>query len=86
MSAPTAAIFLTGKRNAIGEMVLLGRENGAKTLYVPAGQRAAIVALPAGLVEGLDICYFTSPAELVDEVIGIASFSTHMIDSLAIAG
>ncbi len=51
--------------DAIGEMVLLARENGATSLLLPAELKEDIGALPAGLVEGLDFVYFSSPVELV---------------------
>jgi hypothetical protein len=46
-------------------MVLLARENGARTLFVPAAKHDDITGLPKGLLEGLEFCYFNAPAELV---------------------
>jgi ATP-dependent Lon protease len=51
--------------DAIGEMVLLAKENGARGLLVPEESRPDVEALPDGLVAGLVFSYFSSPAQLV---------------------
>jgi ATP-dependent Lon protease len=51
--------------DAVGEMVLLARENGARTLFVPAAKHDDIAGLPADLLSGLEFHYFAAPAELV---------------------
>lgn len=55
--------------DAIGEMVLLARENGAKTLFIPASRQEDIDGLPAGLSDGVRFCYFATPAELIQSVL-----------------
>jgi ATP-dependent Lon protease len=50
---------------AVGELVLLARENGARTLLLPAGVREDVESLPAGLQESLAFRYFDSPGQLV---------------------
>lgn len=52
--------------DAVGETVLLARENGATQLLVPAAQRDDIAALPAGLREGVDFSYFASTSGVAE--------------------
>ena len=56
--------------DGIGEMVLLARENGARTLLLPEANREDAQALPPGLLEGLDLKYFQTPGDLVRHVLG----------------
>jgi ATP-dependent Lon protease len=56
--------------DAVGEMVLLARETGAKTLLLPEANREDAQALPRGLIEGLDLQYFETPGDLVRQVLG----------------
>lgn len=56
--------------DAIDEMVLLARENGAKTLFIPSARKDDIADLPGGLVDGLRFECFSAPAELVLLVLG----------------
>lgn len=53
----------------VGETVLLAREGGARTLYVPAAAWDDFDALPRDLIEGLSVYHFASPAELVAAVL-----------------
>jgi ATP-dependent Lon protease len=55
--------------DAVGEMVLLARENGARTLFVPAAKHDDIAGLPKGLLDGLEFHYFTALAELVTSLL-----------------
>lgn len=55
---------------AVGEMVLLAYESGAKRLYIPQSRQDDVAALPDALLERLDIQYFGSPTKLVDLVLG----------------
>ena len=55
--------------DAVGEMVLLARENGARTLFVPAAKREDVTGLPAGLLFGIEFHYFTAPAELATSLL-----------------
>ena len=55
--------------DAVGEMVLLARENGARTLFVPAAKREDVAGLPEGLLFGIEFHYFTAPAELVTSLL-----------------
>jgi ATP-dependent Lon protease len=56
--------------DAVGELVLLARENGAKRVLLPAETCEDVAALPAGLLEGLEFSYFSSPGDLVHMVLG----------------
>lgn len=51
--------------DAVGEMVLLARENGARVLLLPTSQRDAVDLLPEGLRKGLVFRWFAAPGELV---------------------
>lgn len=51
--------------DAVGEMVLLARESGARGLFVPESTREDIEALPDGLTRDLAFGYFASPAQLI---------------------
>jgi ATP-dependent Lon protease len=51
--------------DAVGEMVLLARESGARGLFVPEETREDITALPDGLTRDLSFGYFSSPSQLV---------------------
>jgi ATP-dependent Lon protease len=55
--------------DAIGEMILLARENGAQVVFVPVANRDDVKALPAGIQEGLHFEYFAAPSELVTLVL-----------------
>jgi ATP-dependent Lon protease len=50
--------------DGVGEMVLLSRENGVQTLFVPVENSEDVRALPGGLVGGLRFAYFSTPGEL----------------------
>jgi hypothetical protein len=50
-------------------MVLLARENGARTLFVPAAKHDDISGLSKGLLDGLEFHYFTALAELVTSLL-----------------
>jgi ATP-dependent Lon protease len=50
--------------DAIGEMVLLARENGARTLFAPVTKLDDVMGLPEGLRSEVEFRYFSSPAEL----------------------
>jgi ATP-dependent Lon protease len=56
--------------DAVGEMVLLARENGAHRLFLPEATKGDVQALPAGLIEGLELEYFGSPGDLVARALG----------------
>jgi ATP-dependent Lon protease len=56
--------------DAIGEMVLLARENGARILFLPEGAREDVQALPGGLLEGLALEFFGGPGELASLALG----------------
>lgn len=51
--------------DAVGEMVLLARENGARWVLLPTEIRDDVSQLPAGLAAGLEFTYFSSPTDLV---------------------
>ena len=51
--------------DAVGEMVLLAREAGARVLLVPSASREDLEGLPVGLVEGLEIVHRASPTDYV---------------------
>ncbi len=57
------------KPDAVGEMILLARESGARTLFVPAAKREDVTGLPAGLLFGIEFHYFTAPAELATSLL-----------------
>jgi ATP-dependent Lon protease len=52
--------------DAVGELVLLARENGAATLFLPNQNEADVDLLPSGLTDGLQLRFFATPTELVD--------------------
>lgn len=54
--------------DAVGELVLLARENGARRLFIPAARADDVAGLPAGLREGVDFQYFSTPSELIESV------------------
>ena len=54
--------------DAVGEMVLLARENGARRLFIPAGRSDDVSGLPAGLREDMLFEYFSTPVELIAAV------------------
>ena len=56
--------------DAIGEMVLLARENGARRRYLPEATKGDFQALPEGLTEELELDYFGSPGDLVARALG----------------
>ncbi|MBI3303494.1 MAG: protease Lon-related BREX system protein BrxL [Deltaproteobacteria bacterium] len=55
--------------DAVGEMVLLARENGARILFVPAAKREDIAGFPTALLSGIEFHYFSAPAELVTSLL-----------------
>jgi ATP-dependent Lon protease len=56
--------------DAVGEMVLLGRENGAARIAVPSANRQDVEGLPPGLREGMTFAFFESPSQLLGQVLG----------------
>ena len=50
--------------DAIGEMILLATENGARRLYLPLVRQADVDALPRGILSDTALEYFDSPLEL----------------------
>lgn len=56
--------------DAVGEMILLARESGAKLVLVPSANRDDVKALPAGIQEGVRFEYFSTPSDLVILALG----------------
>jgi ATP-dependent Lon protease len=56
--------------DAVGEMVLLARENGARILFLPEASREDVKALPTGLLEGLTLQFFGGPGDLASNALG----------------
>lgn len=56
--------------DAVGELVLLARENGAKVLFLPAANKDDVDLLPAGLREDVEMRFFGNPIELVERSVG----------------
>jgi len=53
----------------VGEMVLLGRENGAREIALPRVKEEDVTGLPDGLKVDLHFSYFSTPRELVTAVL-----------------
>jgi ATP-dependent Lon protease len=56
--------------DAIGEILLIARENGALTVALPARCEADVAACPPELLQGLTVTYYHQPGELIDRVLG----------------
>jgi ATP-dependent Lon protease len=50
--------------DAVGEMVLLARENGARRLLLPVSNEEDVTALPDGLRDRLEFGFFATPGQL----------------------
>jgi len=56
--------------DAVGEMILLARESGAKLVLVPSANRDDVRELPTGIQEGVGFDYFSTPSELLTLALG----------------
>jgi ATP-dependent Lon protease len=55
--------------DAVGEILLIARENGAVAVALPSLCRGDVAACPRELLEGLTITYYDRPNELIDRVL-----------------
>ncbi len=55
--------------DALGEMLLLARENGARTVFIPEAAADQLLALPAGFLERMDVRQFGSAPVLAQNVL-----------------
>ncbi|MBI1916471.1 MAG: hypothetical protein HYS12_17315 [Planctomycetes bacterium] len=56
--------------DAVGEVLLIARENGALRVTLPALCEAEMAGIPRELIEGLSIFYYAKPSELITHVLG----------------
>ena len=50
--------------DAIGEIILIAHENGARKIALPLVCEGDVAGVPRELLEGLVICYYSKPSEL----------------------
>jgi len=60
--------------DAVGEVLLIARENGALKLVLPAGCEHDVAGSPKELVEGMTVLYYAKPSDLIRLV--LASLDT----------
>jgi predicted ATP-dependent Lon-type protease len=51
--------------DAVGEILLIARENGARTVSLPCLCEGDVAGVPKELVEDLSIEYYTKPGDLI---------------------
>jgi ATP-dependent Lon protease len=55
--------------DAVGEILLIARENGALAVALPSLCEGEVSACPPELIEGMKITYYGRPSELIDQVL-----------------
>jgi ATP-dependent Lon protease len=62
--------------DALGEMLLLARENGARIVFIPESAADQLLALPVGLLDHMDVQQFNTGPLLVQQVLRPAPSSS----------